>query len=76
MQDGQALLVTIPESGSPAEHALPGTAVRALAVDGDRLVLIVTAPDRGPEVVEADLANPSALRVLRPAADPSLARGT
>ena len=50
------LPATIPQSGVPTEHALPGTAVRALAVDGDRLVLIVTAPDRGPEVVEADLA--------------------
>jgi dipeptidyl aminopeptidase/acylaminoacyl peptidase len=75
VQDGQALLVTIPESGVPTGHALPGTAVRALAVDGDRLVLIVTAPDRGPEVVEADLANPSAFRVLRPAADPELGSG-
>jgi dipeptidyl aminopeptidase/acylaminoacyl peptidase len=75
VQDGQAFLVTIPKSGIPTEHALPRTAVRALAVDGDRLVLIVTAPDRGPEVVEADLANPTALRVLRPAADPELGSG-
>jgi dipeptidyl aminopeptidase/acylaminoacyl peptidase len=71
-QGGQALLVAIPESGIPTEHALPCTAVRALAVDGNRLVLIVTAPDRGPEVVEADLGDPTALRVLRPGADPGL----
>ena len=75
VRNGQGLLVTISTSGIPTEHALPCTAVRSLAVDGDRLVLIVTAPDRGPEVVEADLGDPTALRVLRPGADPGLDRG-
>jgi dipeptidyl aminopeptidase/acylaminoacyl peptidase len=75
VHDGQALLVAIPESGIPTEHALSCTAVRALAVDGNRLVLLVTSPDRGPEVVEADLRDPTALTVLRPAADPGLDPG-
>jgi len=75
VRNGQGLLVTISTSGSPKEHALPCTAVLSLAVDGDRLVLIVTAPDRGPEVVAADLGDPTALRVLRPGADPGLDGG-
>ncbi len=66
--DGHAVLVEVAADGAPVEHALACRSLRALVADGDRLVAIATYADRAPEVVEIPAANPTELRVLRPAA--------